>query len=66
MAFMLAGRVTADTMDAVMEYGERISKESFEAHSLLIMTLASNKAKVSMACSNRAFTAAASKLGKFF
>jgi len=66
MAFMLAGRVTADTMDAVMEYGERISKESFEAHSLIIMTLASNKAKVAMACSNRAFTAAASKLGKFF
>ena len=66
MAFMLAGRVTADTMDAVMEYGERISKESFEAHSLIIMTLASNKAKVGMACSNRAFTSAASKLGKFF
>jgi hypothetical protein len=66
MAFMLAGRVTADTMDAVMEYSERISKESFEAHSLIIMTLASNKAKVGMACGNRAFTAAASKLGKFF
>jgi hypothetical protein len=66
MAFMLAGRVTADTMDAVMEYSERISKESFEAHSLIIMTLASNKAKVGMACSNRAFTTAASKLGKFF
>jgi hypothetical protein len=66
LAFMLAGRVTADSMDAVMEYGERISKESFEAHSLLIMTLASNKTKVSMACGNRAFTTAASKLGKFF
>jgi biotin carboxyl carrier protein len=64
LAFMLAGRVNADSMDAVMEYGERISKESFEAHSLLIMTLASNKTKVSMACSNRAFTAAAAKLVK--
>ncbi|CAB4123498.1 AAA domain containing protein [uncultured Caudovirales phage] len=66
LAFMLAGRVTADSMDAVMEYGERISTESFEAHSLLIMTLASNKTKVGMACGNRAFTTAASKLGKFF
>jgi hypothetical protein len=66
LAFMLAGRVTTDTMDAVMEYGERISKESFEAHSLLIMTLASNKAKVGMACGNRSFTTAAAKLGKFF
>ena len=66
LAFMLAGRVNADSMDAVMEYGERISKESFEAHSLLIMTLASNKTKVNMACGNRSFTTAASKLGKFF
>jgi hypothetical protein len=66
LAFMLAGRVTAETMDSVMEYGERISKESFEAHSLLIMTLASNKSKVNMACGNRNFTTAASKLGKFF
>jgi hypothetical protein len=66
LAFMLAGRVTEDSMDAVMEYGERISKESFEAHSLLIMTLASNKTKVNMACKSRAFTTAASKLGKFF
>ena len=66
LSFMLAGRVNEDSLDAVMEYGERISKESFEAHSLLIMTLASNKAKVSMACRNRSFTTAASKLGKFF
>ena len=66
LSFMLAGRVTEDSLDAVMEYGERISKESFEAHSLLIMTLASNKTKVSMACRNRSFTTAASKLGKFF
>jgi hypothetical protein len=66
LAFMLAGRVNEDSMDAVMEYGERISKESFEAHSLLIMTLASNKTKVNMACKHRSFTTAASKLGKFF
>lgn len=66
LAFMVAGRVTAETMDPVMEYAERIGKESFEAHSLLIMTLASNKSKVHMACGNRAFTTAASKLGKFF
>jgi AAA domain (dynein-related subfamily) len=66
LAFMLAGRVNEDSMDAVMEYSDRISKESFEAHSLIIMTLASNKTKVNMACKNRAFTTAASKLGKFF
>jgi hypothetical protein len=66
LAFMLAGRVTAETLDPVLEYAERISKESFEAHSLLIMTLASNKSKVGMACSNRTFTTQAAKLGRFF
>ena len=66
MAFLLAGRVQAETMDPVMEYAERMGKESFEAHSLFIMTLATNKSKVNMACRNRNFTTAASKLGKFF
>jgi len=66
MSFLLAGRVSESTMDPVMEYAERMGKESFEAHSLFVMTLATNKTKVSMACRNRAFTTAASKLGKFF
>jgi hypothetical protein len=66
MAFLLAGRVSEQTMDPVMEYAERMGKESFEAHSLFVMTLATNKAKVNMACRNRNFTTAASKLGKFF
>jgi hypothetical protein len=30
------------------------------------MSVATNKAKVGMACKNRKFTAAAAKLGKFF
>lgn len=66
LAFMLAGRVDADNLDAVMTYAERISSESFEAHALFITALASNKAKVSMACRNRKFTSAAAKLGKYF
>jgi len=66
LAFMLAGRVDADTMDAVMEYADRVAAESFEAHALLITALCSNKSKVSMACSNRKFTAHAAKLGKYF
>jgi hypothetical protein len=66
MAFMLAGKVTEDTMDAVMEYAHRMSAESFEAHALFVMSLATNTAKVGMACRNRSFTTAAAKLGKFF
>ena len=66
LAFMLAGRVDADNLDAVMTYADRISSESFEAHALFVTALASNKAKVGMACRNRKFTAAAAKLGKYF
>jgi len=66
LAFMLAGRVTETTMDAVMEYADRMGVESFEAYSLFVMSVATNKAKVGMACKNRKFTAAAAKLGKFF
>lgn len=66
LSFMLAGRVDADNMDPVMEYAERISAVSFEAHALFITSLASNRSKVGMACMNRKFTAAAAKLGKYF
>jgi hypothetical protein len=66
LSFMLASRVDADTLDAVMEYADRISEQSFEAHALFITSLATNKSKVGMACRNRKFTAAAAKLGKYF
>ena len=66
LAFMLSSRVDAETIEPVMAYAERISKESFEAHALFITSLASNKAKVGMACRSRAFTSAAAKLGKYF
>lgn len=66
LAFMLAGRVTETTLDAVMDYADRMGVESFEAYSLFVMSVATNKAKVGMACKNRKFTAAAAKLGKFF
>ena len=66
LAFMLAGRVDAKTIDAVMDYADRMANESFEAHALFITSLASNKAKVGMACSSRKFTSQAAKLGKFF
>jgi hypothetical protein len=64
LAFMLANRVTADDLDAVMVYAERIP--SFEAYSLFVSSLAGNKSKVGMACKNRRFTTAAAKLGKYF
>ena len=66
MAFMLVGKVTAETLDSVMAYAERMGGISFEAHALFILTLATNRAKVGMACKNRNFTAAASKFGKYF
>ena len=66
LSFMLAGRVDAKTIDAVMDYADRMALESFEAHALFITSLASNKSKVGMACGSRKFTAQAAKLGKFF
>jgi hypothetical protein len=66
LAFMLAGRVSAENIDPVIEYADRMGNESFEAHALFITALASNKGKVGMACRNRKFTAAAAKMGKYF
>ena len=66
LSFMLAGRVDAANLDPVMDYAERVSAVSFEAHALFITSLASNKSKVGMACMNRKFTSAAAKLGKYF
>jgi len=66
LSFMLAGRVDAKTIEPVMQYAGRMSSASFEAHSLFIASLASNKTKVGMACNCRAFTVAAAKLGKYF
>ena len=65
-AFMLVGRVTAENLDAVMTYANRIKDVSFEAYSLFIMTLATNEGKVGMACRNREFTKACADLGKYF
>lgn len=66
LSFMLASRVDAKTIDAVMDYADRVANESFEAHALFITSLASNKSKVGMACGSRKFTSQAAKLGKFF
>lgn len=66
LAFMLAGRVDADTIDPVMDYIDRVAAESFEAHALFITSLASNRSKVGMACVNRKFTSHAAKMGKYF
>lgn len=65
LMFMLAARVEADTLDAVMEYVTRVGERSFEAHTLFISTLASGK-KVAVACRNRAFATAAAAVGKYF
>ena len=64
MAFMLAGRAEASNLNATMTYLSRW--ESFEAKTLFITTLASNRAKVGMACQNREFTKACSQVGKYF
>ena len=66
LAFMLAGRVNKDSIDNVMDYMERVSKVSFEAHALFMTTLCGNPSKVSMACMNQKFTKQAAKLGKYF
>ncbi len=64
MAFMCAGRVKEDTMDAVMTYVGRWT--SFESVALFISTIAANATKVRFAIKNRAFTQQAAKLGKYF
>jgi hypothetical protein len=64
MSFMLAGRVTAETLDAVMQYVGRW--DNFEAVTLFVTSLATNKSKVGMACRNQAFTKLAASLGRFF
>lgn len=64
MAFSLAARAKPENLTEIVTYVNRF--ESFEAKALFATTLASNKAKVGMACSNRGFTVMASALGKFF
>lgn len=64
VAFLCAGRVKQDTMDAVMTYVSRF--ESFEAKALFLSSIASNSEKVRFACMNRAFTKEAAAAGKFF
>lgn len=65
MSFMLAGRVNEDTLPAVMTYTDRMAQTHAEPHALFILTLASNKSKVGMACRNREFTKQAAALGKY-
>jgi hypothetical protein len=64
MAFMLAGRANAESMDSIMTYVERWT--SAEARILFITTLAGNKTKVVMAVKCQKFSAAAAKVGKYF
>ena len=64
MAFSLAARANAENLTAIMTYINRF--ESFEASTLFVTTVASNKAKVGMACKCAAFTRKAADLGKFF
>jgi hypothetical protein len=64
MAFMMAGRVKEETLDAVMTYVGRW--EQFEARTLFLTQLATNSSKVGWACKNRAFTLAAQSVGKYF
>lgn len=66
MSFSLAASVTDETLDAYLTYMERVGGESFEAHSLFIMSLASNDQKVGMACRNQRFTKSCAAMGKYF
>lgn len=64
MAFMLAGRCTAETLPTIMEYINRW--ESFEATTLFMSQVACNPNKVKFACACREWTEAAAKCGKYF
>lgn len=64
MAFSLASRADAANLTDIMTYVNRF--DSFEAGILFASSLAGNKSKVAMACSNRAFTQVAAKFGKYF
>jgi len=64
MAFRLAANATAETLDAVMEYADRI--ESFEAKTLFMVTLASNTSKQRWAVANKTFIEECRKIGKYF
>lgn len=64
MAFMLAGRCTAETLPIIMEYINRW--ESFEATTLFMSQVACNPNKVKFACACREWTEAAAKCGKYF
>ena len=64
MSFMLAGRINAENIDAVMTYVKRW--EQFEASALFTTTLAGNAAKFELAYRNRAFTEMCTKYGKFY
>lgn len=66
LAFMLAGRCEADSLDAVMTYMNRIGTTNFEAQALFTAQLAGNPRKITWACKNRAFTTSCSKFGKYF
>jgi hypothetical protein len=66
LAFMLAGRITRETIAPVMEYVKRMGEESFEAQILFITTVAANNSKAGMAFSCREFTETAASAGKFF
>jgi hypothetical protein len=64
LAFSLAARVDEKNIDAIMTYVDRFTQ--FEASTLFVSTLASNKHKVGMACRSRQFTSACAKLGRYF
>jgi hypothetical protein len=66
LAFMLAGRVSQDDIDAVMTYVKRMSVESFEAAALAVTSLASNNSKVGWAARNRKFQELSASYGKYF
>lgn len=64
LAFALATSATKTTISAMMQYVDRW--DAFEAKALYITTLAGNREKAPMACSDPLFRQAATQLGKYF
>jgi len=64
LAFALATSASKTTISAMMQYVERW--DAFEAKALYITTLAGNREKAPMACSDPLFRQAATQLGKYF
>jgi ATPase family associated with various cellular activities (AAA) len=66
LAFLMAGRLQKEDVDAVCTYNERLAQTSFEAAALFVTSVASNNSKVGFATKSREFTKQMVAYGKYF